>query len=82
MPRAWSLIPLHKLNLLLVFFYDKIHMEVKDMQFCLSSRLPLHVLRKADEIKVEYRDRKSIPDLINKYPGKTIILFPTREEYD
>ena len=52
------------------------------MQFCLSSRLPMHILRKADEIKVEYRDRKSIPDLIEKYPGKTIILFPTDEDYD
>lgn len=44
------------------------------MKYCLSSRQEAAYLSKADEIKVEFRDKDSIPDLIEKYPGKTIIL--------
>lgn len=44
------------------------------MKYCLSSRQTAEYLAKADEIKVEYRDRESIIDLSNKYPNKTIIL--------
>ena len=47
------------------------------MKYCLSSRQTEEYLLKADQIKVEYRDRKIIPDLIEKYPDKEIILvFP------
>lgn len=44
------------------------------MKFCLSSRQSAEYLRKADEIRVEYRDRKNIPDLAEKYPNATVIL--------
>lgn len=44
------------------------------MKFCLRSRQSDMYLQKADEIKVDFRDRNSIPDLADKYPDKTIIL--------
>lgn len=44
------------------------------MKFCLSNRQDKEYLMKADQIKVQFRDRKSIPDLIMDYPGKEIIL--------
>ena len=44
------------------------------MKYCLHSRLTDEYLQKANEIKVEYRDRKTIPDLIEKYPKAIIIL--------
>ena len=44
------------------------------MKYCLSSRNQRDYLSKADEIKVEYRDRKEIPDLFERYPEATIIL--------
>lgn len=46
------------------------------MDFCLTNRLSPRYLSHAAEIKVKYRDRESIPDLIQKYPNKTIILSP------
>ncbi len=46
------------------------------MDFCLSNRLSPRYLTQATEIKVKYRDRAVIPDLIQKYPNKTIILSP------
>lgn len=44
------------------------------MKFSLSSHQTSEYLKKADEIKVQYRDRRSIPDLIEKYPTATINL--------
>ena len=44
------------------------------MKFCLSSRQSKQYLEKADEIRVDFRDRNSIPDLAMDYPDKTIIL--------
>lgn len=44
------------------------------MKFCLSSRQEDSYLRKADEIKFFYRDRKAIPDFIEKYPMAVLIL--------
>lgn len=44
------------------------------MKYCLSSRQTSSYLEKADEIKVEYRDRESILDLVEKYPNKRYIL--------
>ena len=44
------------------------------MKFCLHSRLDAEYLQKADEIKVDTRDYKSVPDLFEKYPDKDIIL--------
>lgn len=45
------------------------------MKYCLRSRVAPHLLAEADEIKVDYRDRTTIPDLAHTYPDKTIILF-------
>lgn len=45
------------------------------MKYCLSSRQESAYLKKADEIKVDFRDRRSIPDLTEKYPEKTIVLM-------
>lgn len=47
------------------------------MKYCLSSRQTKEYLKKADEIKVKYRDRDIIYDFSQDYEGKTIILeFP------
>lgn len=45
------------------------------MKYCLRNRQESIYLKKADEIKVDFRDRRSIPDLIDKYPDATIILM-------
>lgn len=53
------------------------------MKFCLRSRQTAEYLKKADEIKVEYRDRKSIPDIADTYPNATIILeLPPQVQWD
>ena len=44
------------------------------MKYCLHSRVDAEYLHKADEIKVDTRDYRSIPDLFEKYPDKDIIL--------
>ena len=44
------------------------------MKYCLSARQPDSVLKKADEIKIELRDFKAIPDYVEKYADKTLIL--------
>ena len=44
------------------------------MKFCLSSRQTPEYLRRADEIRVQYRDYNQIYDLIEQYPNATIIL--------
>lgn len=44
------------------------------MKACLSSQCSSSYLEKADEIKVEYKDRNRIIDYIEKYPKATIIL--------
>lgn len=44
------------------------------MRICLSSRQSPEYLKKADEIKVQFRDKNSIADLIFEYPEATIIL--------
>lgn len=44
------------------------------MKFALSCRQSPAYLEKADQIIVEFRDRKIIPDLAEKYPKKDIIL--------
>lgn len=45
------------------------------MKYCLNSRQEHQYLQKANEIKVEYRDKDSIPSLIEKYPNTRIILM-------
>lgn len=44
------------------------------MKVCLSSSQPKSFLEKADEIKVLYKDREMIFNLVADYPEKTIIL--------
>ena len=44
------------------------------MKFCLRNRQTHEYLIKADEIKMEYRDYKSVIDLFERYPDKTIIV--------
>ena len=44
------------------------------MKYCLSARQPDNILKKADEIKIELRDFKAIPEYIDKFPDKTLIL--------
>ena len=44
------------------------------MKYCLSARQPDSFLSKADEIKIELRDFKAIPDYIEKFPTKILIL--------
>jgi hypothetical protein len=44
------------------------------MKYCLRSNQRFNYLQKADEIKVSYDDKASIFKLIERYPGKTIIL--------
>lgn len=52
------------------------------MKYCLNSRLSPKYLAQADEIKIDFRDRHSIPDLIEKYPEKTLILLPPIPYYN
>ena len=44
------------------------------MKFCISNRQSMTLLKKADEIKIEQRDYKAIPEYMEKYPGKSLIL--------
>ena len=44
------------------------------MKYCLSARQPHSILKKADEIKIKLQDYQTIPDYIDKYPDKTLIL--------
>jgi hypothetical protein len=44
------------------------------VKYCLSARQPDSILKKADEIKIELRDFRSIPEYIEKYSDKTLIL--------
>ena len=47
------------------------------MKYCLSSRQTAEWLKKANQIKVEFRDRRIIPDLVEDYPEAEIVLeFP------
>lgn len=44
------------------------------MKFCLKNRQSVLYLKKADEICIEYRDRRAIPDYAKKYPNATLTL--------
>ena len=52
------------------------------MKYCLSSRQTNKYLTLADEIKVQSRDYRQIPDLFVDYPDKMIILDVTNENLD
>lgn len=44
------------------------------MKYCVSSRQPMSVLKKVDEIRVTWKDKDYVLDLVEKCPDKTIIL--------
>lgn len=50
------------------------------MKYCLSSRQNAKVLEKADEIFVQSRDYRQIPDLFVDYPDKMIILEVSNDQ--
>ena len=53
------------------------------MKFCVKSRQPYSVLNKADEIRVEYRDREQMFDFIERLENKTyLISIPADTEID
>ena len=43
-------------------------------KFCLSGRQSYSILNRADEVKVEYKDRQVLMDFVEKIPHKSIIL--------
>ena len=49
----------------------KVKLKVK---YCLSGRQPISVLKKGDEIKMQYEDREKIIDYVESLSDKTIIL--------
>ena len=53
------------------------------MKFCLSSRQSSAYLKKADEIKLPYKDRDIIADLAVQYPEASFVLtIPASAEYE
>lgn len=49
------------------------------MKYCLSARQAQSVLSKADEIKVDWRDKDVLLDFIKNYPDKNIVLNVPKE---
>ena len=54
------------------------------MKYCVKSRQPISILRKANEIRVEYRDREQILDFYEKLAAEKIyiITIPADTEID
>ena len=52
------------------------------MRYCVSGRQPYSVMKKADEIKVQYNDKDRILDFVEKLPDKVIILDVPGDEED
>lgn len=50
------------------------------MKYCLSSRQKYEYLKKADSIKVAFRDRYITPELFEKYPDAEIVIIIHREK--
>lgn len=50
------------------------------MKFCVSGRQSGPILQKSDEIKVETRDFRIIPEYVERFPGKQIILVIDRDK--
>ena len=50
------------------------------MKYCLSDAQPISLLRKADEIKVAYKNINSVFELMDEMPDKTFILDIPEEE--
>ena len=52
------------------------------MKYCVSGRQPRSVLKKADEIKLQYKDRDILFDYIKEMPDKLYILHIPKEEVE
>ena len=53
------------------------------MKFSLTNRQTSEYLRKADEILVQFRDRRALPDYAEKYPEAALVLeVPPASEWD
>ena len=52
------------------------------MKYCVNCRQPKDVLEKVDEIFVEERDYRIVPELFVKYPDKLIILEYKNQGFD
>lgn len=52
------------------------------MKYTLSGRQPLSALRKADEIKMKYKDRERLMDYVKELPDKTFIIEVPKEELE
>ena len=52
------------------------------MRYCVSGRQPYSVLKRADEIKVNYNDKDRIIDFVEKLSDKVIILDVPGDEVD
>jgi hypothetical protein len=67
----------------LIDFYEiicyNIFKEGDKVKYCLSARQPITMLKKADEIKIDLRDFRAIPEYMEKYPTKTLILVMENE---
>lgn len=50
------------------------------MKYCISGRQKKSVLRQADEIKMQYKDKDRLIDYIEEFPDKTFILSIPKEE--
>lgn len=53
------------------------------MKYSLSNRQSSPYLKKADEILIQYRDRKALPDYAEKYPEAALVLeVPPAQEWE
>ena len=53
------------------------------MKYSLNARQDAEYLRKADEIKIQYRDIAIVPDLKEKYPAAALVVeVPPAQEWD
>lgn len=52
------------------------------MKVCLNGRVGENYLKKADEIKIRYKDMKVLNDMILDYPDKTFIIEIPTDDID
>lgn len=50
------------------------------MKVCLNARIGDEYLKKADQILFDWRDRQAIPDYIDRYPDKDIVLTNNNDD--
>lgn len=52
------------------------------LKYCVSGRQPRSILKKADEIKLQYKDRDILLDYTQEMPDKTFILYVPKSEIE